>query len=196
MSTVRPGGGPALLVVDLQEGVVEGCTDAAGVVGRTAAVVARARSEGVPVVFVQHEDDDLLPGSPPWRLSVPAAPGESVVRKHWRDAFAGTALEAVLTGLGVARVVVAGAHSDYCVRTAAQTAAVAGYDVTLLRDCHTTRDAEFDGVRLTGAQVVAHTNHYVHGLRYPGQRIGLAAHDDPLLFATTAPVAGPEVSRA
>jgi hypothetical protein len=34
-----------------------------------------------------------------------------------------------------------------------------------------------DGVTITGRQIVAHTNKYFSGLRYPGQGFGVAAHD-------------------
>lgn len=37
----------ALLIIDLQVGVVSDCVDAAGVLTRTAALVDRARREGV-----------------------------------------------------------------------------------------------------------------------------------------------------
>ncbi|WP_084757028.1 isochorismatase family protein [Micromonospora cremea] len=83
---------------------------------------------------------------------------------------------------GADHLVVAGAASDYCLRTTMQRAAADGYDVTLVRDCHTTEDSEFDGVQVTGEQIVAHTNMYMKGLRYPGQTFGIASHDAADLF--------------
>ncbi|MFG6475031.1 isochorismatase family protein [Microbacterium sp. P06] len=81
-------------------------------------------------------------------------------------------------------LVVAGAQSDYCIRTTTQAAAARGYDVTLVSDAHTTTDAEHDGVALTGEQIVAHTNMYFSGLRYPGQRFATAKHDVVALSST------------
>ncbi|MBN9632718.1 MAG: isochorismatase family protein, partial [Actinobacteria bacterium] len=79
-----------LLVIDLQKGVLPGCFDADGVVERTATLVDRARFAGTPVVWVQHEEEDLPWESAPWQLAdglVPAA-GEPRLRKEYRDAFA------------------------------------------------------------------------------------------------------------
>jgi nicotinamidase-related amidase len=160
-----------LLVIDLQKGVLPGCHDAAGVVARTAALVDRARAAGTPVVWVQHEADDLPAGSDEWAFADGLEPraGEPVVAKRYRDAFADTDLDEVLDGLDVTRLVVAGAQSDYCIRTTTQSAAVRGYDVTLVGDVHTTTDAEWDGVEITGEQIIAHTNRYFSSLRYPDQ---------------------------
>jgi len=167
-----------LLVVDLQVGVLPGCVDAAGVVARTAALVARSRAAGVPVVWVQ-DHGYFGVGTPGWELAPPLRrrPDEPVVGKEYRDAFAATDLAAVLRDLGATHLVVAGAKSDYCVRTTTQAAAARGFDVTLVSDAHTTTDARYDGVTITGAQIVAHTTMHVRGLRYPGRRTAVATHD-------------------
>lgn len=172
----------ALLVIDLQVGVVAECVDARGVLDRTAALVDRARAEGVPVVWV-HDHGDLAEGSEGWQLAAPLArrDDEPIVRKAYRDSFADTDLSDVLADLGTTRLVVAGAQSDYCIRTTTQAAAARGFDVTLVSDAHTTTDAAFDGVTVSGEQIVAHTNMYFSGLRYPGRRFGIASHDDVAL---------------
>ncbi|RMI09585.1 cysteine hydrolase family protein [Cellulomonas triticagri] len=171
-----------LLVIDLQVGVLPGCLDADGVLARTDALVRRARAEGVPVVWVQ-DHAVWEPGEPDWALAAPLhrLASEPVVGKAYRDAFAGTDLAEVLAGLGATRLVVAGAQSDYCVRTTTQSAAVRGFDVTLVSDAHTTTDAVWGGVAVSAEQVVAHANMYFAGLRYPGQTFGIAPHDEVAL---------------
>jgi len=171
--------GTALLVIDLQVGVVEGCFDGQGVLDRTAELIARARTEGTPVVYVQHEEPEMPQGSDEWQLAPPLdpRPDEPRVFKKYRDSFAGTDLAAVLDRLGTSRLVIAGAQSDYCVRTTAQRAAADGYDVVLVSDCHTTTNAVFDGVEISGEQIVAHNNLYFSGLSYPDQSFGIATHD-------------------
>ncbi|WP_434769832.1 cysteine hydrolase family protein [Curtobacterium flaccumfaciens] len=168
----------ALVVIDLQAGVVRDCFDARAVLERTAVLVDRARASGIPVIWVQ-DHDDFAVDSPEWQLAAPLerVPGEPLVRKTYRDSFANTDLADVLAALQVRHLVVAGAQSDYCVRTTTQAAAVRGFDVTLVSDAHTTTDAEHDGVVITGEQIVAHTNMYFVGLRYPGQRFATAQHD-------------------
>lgn len=179
--------GTVLLVVDLQVGVLPGCVDAAGVVVRTAALVDRARATGTPVVWVQ-DHASFAAGTPEWELEPPLhrLPGEPLVRKQYRDSFAATDLADVLTGLGATRLVVAGAQSDYCIRTTTQAAAARGFDVTLVSDAHTTTDAAYDGVAITGEQIVAHTTMYFRGLRYPGQRFDVAPHDQVRLADASA----------
>jgi nicotinamidase-related amidase len=169
----------ALVVIDLQCGVLEGCFDAAGVVARTRALVERARADGVRVVWVQHEDEDMPHGSPAWQLTSGLAPAPADLRifKTYRDAFAETPLGNRLAAAHVRRLVLAGAQSDYCIRTTAQRAAADGYAVVLVSDAHTTTDSEFGGVTLSGEQIVAHTNRYFAGLRYPGASSGIATHD-------------------
>ncbi|MEL7978296.1 cysteine hydrolase family protein [Isoptericola sp. F-RaC21] len=177
-------GRTALLVIDLQVGVLDGCLDADGVVHRTAALVDRARSEGVPVIWVQ-DHGGLPEGSPGWQLAPPLAraPGEPLVRKTYRDSFAGTDLAERLDDVGATRLVVAGAQSDYCIRTTTQAAAARGLDVTLVSDAHTTTDAEWEGVVVPAEHIVAHTTMYFSGLRYPGGQHGVAPHDSVVLTA-------------
>jgi nicotinamidase-related amidase len=169
-----------VLVIDLQVDVVRGCFDADGVVARSIALVERARSTGAAVVWVQHHEPGLERDTPGWTLAdgLTPQPGEALVHKAYRDSFAGTDLRGVLDSLGATRLVVVGAQSDFCVRTTTQRAAALGYDVTLVSDGHTTRDTEWDGVRITGEQIVAHTNMYFSGLRYPHGTFGIARHDE------------------
>lgn len=169
----------ALLVIDLQNGVLEGCLDAEAVVSRAVAVIAGARAAGVPVIWIRHQDEDLVPGTEGYELApgLLPEPGERRVTKYYRDAFEATALTAHLQENGAQRLVVCGAQSDFCIRTSTQRAAAEGYDVTLLADAHTTKDAEHDGVFIPAAQIVAHTNLYFSGLRYPGRTLDCVAHD-------------------
>lgn len=179
MSTLDRRGGTALLLIDLQNGVLATCTDADGVLERTARLLSRARADGTPVVHVQHEDAGLRPGTADWQLAEAVRPvdGEPVVAKRYRDAFVDTALAEQLAAAGVDRLVVAGAQSDFCVRHTAQRAAIEGYDVTLVSDCHTTEDVDTGGQHLTGAQIVAHTTANFASLRYPGRTLTAEPHD-------------------
>lgn len=172
----------AVLVVDLQVGVLRGCHDAAGTVARTERLVERARAEGAPVVWVL-DHSDFEPEAPDWQLPAPlrAQPGEPVIRKHYRDAFCETDLGSSLRALGVSHLAIGGSQSDYCVRTTAQRAAQEGYDVTLVGDCHTTCDQHYGGVMITGQQAIAHTNRYWQGYRWPGGRFAVAGHDSVAL---------------
>lgn len=123
MST-RPGPSSALVVVDMQVGVMAECVDAEATLARAQRAVERARAAGVPVIWVQ-DVQDFVRHSPDWELSSPLdpQPGETRIYKGFRDAFADTELTDVLAAAGVSRLLLAGAQSDFCVRTAAQSAA-------------------------------------------------------------------------
>ena len=173
------GSTTVVLVIDLQVGVLEGCFDVAGVVAHAGALVARARCEGVPVVWVQHEEAEMPHGSAGWQLmpGLVPTPDEATLRKTCCDAFVGTSLRGVLDELGAKRLVLAGAQSDYCIRATAQRAVTEGYSIVLVSDAHTTADTSFGGVAIRGEQIVAHANRAIGGLACPGVTVDLATHD-------------------
>ena len=140
MATVREGRKGALVVVDVQVGVLESAWDADRVVGNIALAVDRARAAGVPVVWVQHQDDELVPDTPPWQWVPELVPadGESRVAKEYNSSFEKTSLDDELALLGVSHLALAGAATNWCIRATAYAALERGYDLTLLEDAHTT----------------------------------------------------------
>ncbi|TME84793.1 MAG: cysteine hydrolase [Chloroflexi bacterium] len=176
MSTLQNRPNTALLVIDVQNGVVEGAHQRDAVVANVASLVEKARRERVPVVWVQHSDKGLARGSDKWRIVVELTPGEAepLVEKNYGDAFEDTTLETVLSGLGVGRLVVVGAQTDMCVRSTLHGAFVRGYDATLVKDAHTTEDLTEWGAP-PPELVIAHTNLYWADQRAPGRKAGAVA---------------------
>ncbi len=172
MATVRTGDKSVLLVVDFQVDVVKDGWDAARVGANIAQAVARARAAGVPVLWVQHEADDMTRGSAGWQYAaglVPAA-GETRIYKKYNSAFEETALEAELARLGATRLVLAGAMTNWCIRSAAYAALERGYDLTLLKDAHTTSDLDMrDGTVLPAKAIVDDLNVAMNWVEYPGR---------------------------
>lgn len=161
----------ALLVVDMQNGVVAEVHDRAGVIANIAGLVDRARAEQVPVIWVQHSDDNLPADSPGWQ-NVPElerAASEPVVHKHYGDSFEGTDLEGLLAEHRVGRLVVTGAQTDACIRSTLHGALTRGYDATLVSDAHTTEDLREYGAGASPEQVIAHTNLYWSWSEAPGR---------------------------
>jgi nicotinamidase-related amidase len=175
--TDRPN--TALLVVDVQNGVVAEAHQRDQVVAHVAALVDRARREGVPVVWVRHADDDLVPGTEAWQIVPELDPGdaESLIEKHYGDAFEDTPLASVLAEKGVGRLVVVGAQTDACVRSTLHGALVRGYDTTLVSDAHTTEDLSEWGAP-TPDLVIAHTNLYWKFQSAPGRTAGTVTTDE------------------
>ncbi|AZS38489.1 Streptothricin hydrolase [Microbacterium lemovicicum] len=179
MSTLEGRDRTALLVVDVQNDVMAEADDAEAVVGRIAGLVDRARAQDVPVVWVQHSDEGLVHGGDGWQI-VPAlvpADGDPRVEKLHGDSFEGTDLEGVLAGLGVGRLVVAGAESDACIRSTIHGAFARGYDTILVGDAHTSGDKTAWGAP-TPAQVAAHMNLYWSFQSAPGKTAGVVEADD------------------
>lgn len=174
MATVREGSKAALLVVDVQKDVVgERAYRRDEVVANIVGLVERARKAGVPVVWVQHEDEYMPKGGAGWAIVdglVPAA-GEARVEKKHNSAFEGTGLEAVLAGLGASRIVLCGAQSNWCIRATAHGALERGYDLTLASDAHTTESVELKGGRrIEAATIVDELNVSMAWMNYPGRR--------------------------
>ena len=179
MATFTDRPGTALLVIDVQNGVVAGNVERDRVVATIAGLVARARDEDVPVVWVQHSSDELPHGSEPWDYvpELAMADGEPVVHKRHGDSFEGTDLEDLLVARGVGQVVVTGAQTDACVRSTLHGAFTRGYDVTLVSDAHTTEDLSQWGAP-PPEQVIAHTNLYWGFQTAPGRRADVVAAAD------------------
>ncbi|HSO02456.1 MAG TPA: isochorismatase family protein, partial [Gaiellaceae bacterium] len=169
----------ALLVVDVQNGVVGGAHERDAVVANVGSLVEKARREQVPVVWVQHSDEQLAKGSDAWRIVPELAPAdaEPLIEKSYGDSFEDTNLEDVLSGLGVGRLVVVGAQTDACIRSTLHGAFVRGYDATLVVDAHTTEDLSAWGAPPPG-QVIAHTNMYWAEQAAPGRTAGTVETKD------------------
>jgi hypothetical protein len=132
MTTLENRPNTALLVIDVQNGVVEGAHEREAVVANVGSLVDKARRERVPVVWVQHSNEELARGSDDWRIVPELTPGETepLVEKSYGDSFEDTTLETQLSGLGVGRLVVVGAQTDACIRSTLHGAIVRGYDAT------------------------------------------------------------------
>ena len=181
MSTIRSGKQAVLLIVDVQAGVVATAWEAPRVVANVARVVERAREQSVPVIWVQHDDDDLPRDSAAWQLAEGLAPvaGEARIFKQHNSSFEATRLDDELARHGASHIVLAGAASNWCIRATAYGALERGYDLTLVKDAHTTRDIELrDGFKIEAARVVDELNIAMTWLSYPGRTNATATAEE------------------
>lgn len=170
--TTRSGTHAALLVVDVQVGVVAQAWERKRIVGNVSAAVRKAREAGVPVIWVQHQDEELVPDSLPWQWApeLELLPAELRIHKRFNSAFEDTALLSELDRLGVGRLFLAGASTNWCIRATAYGALERGYDLTLVSDAHTTSDMELaPGRVVTASSVIDDLNTAIRGLSYPGR---------------------------
>ena len=153
---------------------------------RTSAASSRRPGGTRPVVWVQHSDEGLVRESDNWRIVPELAPdqAEPLVEKQYGDSFEDTTLEAVLSDLGVGRLVVVGAQTDACIRSTLHGAFVRGYDTILVGDAHTTEDLTAWGAPPPD-QVIAHTNLYWTHQTAPGRTAGTVKTEEVDFGGTT-----------
>lgn len=173
MTTLANRPNIALLVIDVQNGVVGEAYDRDKVVKNITVLVDKARAAAVDVVWVQHHSDDLHEGSDAWQYVPELArrDSEPLVHKAYGDSFEETDLESVLAQGGIGRLIVSGAQTDECVRSTLHGAITRGYDATLVADAHTTEDLSPYGAP-TPDKVIAHTNLYWQHHKAPGRTAG------------------------
>jgi nicotinamidase-related amidase len=174
----------ALLVIDVQNGVVGEAFERDTVVANIAALVDKARAADVDVIWVQHHDDELVVGSESWQYvpELVREDSEALVGKAYGDSFEDTDLESVLAARGIGQLIVTGAQTDACIRSTLHGAVVRGYDATLVSDAHTTEDHTQWGAPPPD-KVIALTNLYWKYHTAPGRTAGTISTAD-VDFAT------------
>lgn len=156
----------ALVIIDVQIGLVRlmPLELQNRVLANVTVLLGKARSTGVPVLFVQHDGPKGHPleaETSPWAIHPSILPlsQEAVIRKKASDSFFETGLAEELQGNGIGHLIIAGAMTEYCVDTTCRRAVTLGYDVTLVADGHLTRDTPV----LTSSQIIAHHNTLLNG---------------------------------
>lgn len=174
MTTLESRPNTALLVVDVQNDVVVAAHQRNEVIANINSLVARARNEDVPVIWVQHDDEDLVAESDGWQIVPDLEPRatEPKIRKQHGDSFEGTTLEAELADRGVGRLIITGAQTDACIRSTIHGAFARGYDTFLVSDAHTTEDLTEWG-NPDPAVVISFTNMYWNHQSAPGKSAGV-----------------------
>ena len=179
MTTLANRPNTALLVVDVQQGVVGAAHRRDEVVANIRRLVEAARSAGTPVIWVQHSDEQIPVGSDAWQYvpELVRAEGEPLVHKRYGDSFEATDLEEALDAAGAGHLVVVGAQTDACIRSTIHGAFVRGYDVTLVGDAHTTEDQSAWGAPKPEV-IIDHTNLYWGFQSAPGRSAAVLATKD------------------
>jgi len=164
----------ALLVIDVQNGVMTGTHERDAVVANISTLVDKARDENVPIIWVQHSSQHMVKDSDAWQYvpELVRRDSESLVHKIYPDSFEDTDLEEILAGARIGQLVVTGAQTDECIRSTIHGACTRGYDVTLVGDAHTTED-ETEWGAPPPDKVIAHTNLYWQYHAAPGRTQGV-----------------------
>jgi len=168
----------ALLVIDVQKGLVTGAYNETAVLQAINVVISAVRAEGGLIIFVLHchsAYEPMMKNAPGWQLhnSLDARDTDIRVEKEASDAFFETDLDAVLTKAEVEHVYVTGLQTEFCVDATCRAALSHGYNVTLISDGHTTGDAV-----LKAADTIAHHNYSLQNLAHPNREITLCSSTD------------------
>ena len=160
------GAKTALLLIDIQQGMFgpeEICHEPERLLANASSLLARARAAGVPVLHVQHcEEQGFVPNSAAWQIhpAVASRAGEPVTEKWACSSFYKTGLDERLRAGGIGRLVIAGLQTDFCIDTACRVAQSLGYAVTLAGDAHSTMDNPV----LKADQIIRHHNRALSGI--------------------------------
>ena len=156
----------ALLVIDVQVGVVQDAHQRSEKVTNIANAVDKARAQSVPVIWVRHSEEELPLGSDNWQIVPELTPlaGEPIVEKLFRSSFVETDLGEHLTKLKVGHLYICGAETNNCVRHTSHAALEQGFDITLIADAHTTTGFEWNGFVVDAARVIDEQN--INFLKY------------------------------
>ena len=149
-----------LLVIDTQNDVMMGAFQRTEIVFNVNKVVAKARSVGVPVIWVQHSDHEMPLNSHGWEIVSELIPlqNEPRIHKIFKSAFECTTLSQILADLNIKHIYVCGAQSNNCIRHTCHSALERGYNLTLIADAHTTTDYEWNGRTIDAEQVINEQN--------------------------------------
>ena len=157
----------ALLVIDMQLGLVTGAHAENETLRNVNAVIRKARSASAAVAFIQHNHasfEPLMKGGNGWHIH-PALEVEDhdiFIEKEASDAFYQTDLEARLKALDVSTVVVTGMQTEYCVDATCRSALSKDLDVVLVTNGHTTGPSH-----LSAAEIIEHHNIILANLAHP-----------------------------
>lgn len=154
----------ALVLIDCQNTYTQGVMELEGVqaaLDETAALLDRARTAGIPVIHIQHDDGpgslyDI--GADIGAIVDRVAPrgDEPVIVKQFPNSFVQTDLDARLKALGASNLVLAGFMTHMCVNSTARGAFSLGYAPTVVAAATATRTlAGPDGQAVPGATLQA-----------------------------------------
>ncbi len=162
----------ALLVMDMQDGIVAMLPDATKILGNVSKAIAAAREHNIPVIYVvvgfrkgipevSENSSKMFAGGKAHfstldldafmkvHSDLAQAEGEVTVIKRRVSAFTGSDLEVILRAYGIQHIVLTGIATSGVVLSTLREAADKDYKITVLADCCADRDEEVHNVLTT-----------------------------------------------
>lgn len=141
----------ALVVIDVQPVWLEMAEfrtiDGDDLVEKCCALIERARGEGVPVIYIEHTGEAVMPEGTPTEAirthrDLAPGPGDPVVFKSYQSAFVETNLADVLSEREIGRTVICGLSTFGCVQATVLFAKLLGYETAVVADAVAGSNAE------------------------------------------------------
>ncbi|MCB5955644.1 cysteine hydrolase family protein [Enterococcus sp. CWB-B31] len=147
----------ALLIIDLQVGLESAekkLFQLERVLNEVNDRIAVYRKENRPIIFIQHEDEELIPDSHAWHLfpELHAEEKDYYISKTHANSFFHTNLTSLLETLGVTQLEICGAQTEYCVDTTIRMAHGLGYNCFMKKGLTTT----LNNSRLKASEIIQH----------------------------------------
>lgn len=137
----------ALLIIDVQNAMVhvdQPVFRANETIKSIQNVIMKARTSNIPVIYIQHNEagSDFEYGKETWKIAFEVNPKDEdiIIHKIFSDAFKETNLKQVLETLMIKDLIVVGMQTDYCINATSLRAVELGYNVTIIKDAHSTWD--------------------------------------------------------
>jgi len=152
----------AFLIIDMQKGSFTPETprfDTNGVVNRINKLADIFRENDFPVIFIQHDGtrmNEFIPNTTDWELldDLKTNTKDIFINKYANDVFYKSKLQEKLTNLNINALTITGCATDFCVESTIQSALTKDYNITVVKDGHTTGDRP----HLKAEKVIEHYN--------------------------------------
>ncbi|NKE06639.1 MULTISPECIES: cysteine hydrolase family protein [Mesobacillus] len=152
----------ALVIIDVQNGMFqegEAVFNGEELLKGIKALITKARSAKIPVVYIQHNEEAGYPlesGTYGWQIHSEICPaeGDRIIQKNTPDSFLKTTLDRELKKKEIEHLYLVGIQTEVCVDTTCRSAFSKGYKLTLVSELHSTWPSE----ELTAQQIISHYN--------------------------------------
>ncbi|MRN07701.1 cysteine hydrolase [Lactobacillus sp. 0.1XD8-4] len=138
----------ALIIIDLQNGVCKSdqvIFNYENLILKINRRIDYYRSQNLPIIFIQHEDNLLQKNSTAWQLvsGLHYKKADILISKKHPNSFYQTDLEKILENLGINNLEICGAQTEYCVDATIKMAHGLGYQVVMQHHASSTFDNKY-----------------------------------------------------
>ncbi|WP_057743118.1 cysteine hydrolase family protein [Liquorilactobacillus capillatus] len=132
-----------LMIIDMQNGVCRSSEPLANLTKVISGIKERINiyhSQNKPVIFVQHNDEDLVKNSYNWKIinDFKVSSHDILIQKVHANSFYHTDLQKILDKYEIKSIEICGAQVEFCVDTTIKMAHGLGYHLEMVRGLTTT----------------------------------------------------------